>query len=95
MKISYPTAVFGGKIEIPTVDGNKAGLKIPSGIQSGQVLRMKGKGFPRMRARAFGDQLVKIQIDTPKKLTRQAKKSVEELKDNLKPIEKPYSKIDL
>jgi molecular chaperone DnaJ len=95
LKISYPTAVFGGKIEIPTVDGNKAGLKIPSGIQSGQVLRMKGKGFPRMRSRTNGDHLVKIQIDTPNKLTRAAKKSVEDLKKNLNPIEKPFSKIDL
>ena len=95
LKISYPTAVFGGKVEVPTVDGNKAGLKIPSGIQSGQVLRMRGKGFPRMRSRSQGDQLVKIQIDTPKKLTRDAKKSLEQLKSSLKPIENPYSKIDL
>ena len=95
LKISYPTAVFGGKVEVPTVDGNKAGLKIPSGIQSGQVLRMKGKGFPRMRSRSQGDQLVKIQIDTPKKLTRDAKKSLEQLNSSLKPIENPYSKIDL
>ena len=95
LKISYPTAVLGGKVEVPTVDGNKAGLKIPSGIQSGQVLRMKGKGFPRMRSRSQGDQLVKIQIDTPKKLTRDAKKSLEQLKSSLKPIENPYSKIDL
>ena len=95
LKISYPTAVFGGKVEIPTVDGNKAGLKIPSGIQSGQVLRMKGKGFPRMRSRSQGDQLVKIQIDTPKKLTREAKKSLEQLKSSLKPIENPFSKIEL
>ena len=95
LKISYPTAVFGGKVEVPTVDGNKAGLKIPSGIQSGQVLRMRGKGFPRMRSRSQGDQLVKIQIDTPKKLTRDAKKSLEQLKSSLRPIENPYSKIDL
>ena len=95
LKISYPTAVFGGKVKIPTVDGNEAGLKIPSGIQSGQVLRMKGKGFPRMRSRSQGDQLVKIQIDTPKKLTRDAKKALEQLKESLKPIEDPYSKIDL
>ena len=95
MLFRSPTAVFGGKVEIPTVDGNKAGLKIPSGIQSGQVLRMKGKGFPRMRSRSQGDQLVKIQIDTPKKLTRDAKKSLEQLKSSLKPIENPYSKIDL
>ena len=95
LKISYPTAVFGGKIEIPTVDGNKAGLKIPPGIQSGQVLRMKGKGFPRMRSRSNGDQLVKIQIHTPKKLTKDAKRTLEQLNSSLKPIEEPFSKIEL
>ena len=94
VNISYPTAVLGGKIEIPTVDG-KAGLKIPAGIQSGQVLRMKSKGFPRIRTRSNGDQLVKVQIDTPKKLSREAKKSIESLEKTLKPIERPFSKIDL
>ena len=94
LNISYPTAVLGGKIEIPTVEG-KAGLKIPVGIQSGQVLRMKGKGFPRIRTRSHGDQLVKIQINTPKKLSREAKKSIESLEKSLKPITTPFSKIDL
>ena len=46
--ISFPVAVLGGKIEIPTLDG-KVGLKIPKGIQSGQILRLKGKGFPKIR----------------------------------------------
>ena len=94
VNISYPTAVLGGKVEIPTVEG-KAGLKIPVGIQSGQVLRMKGKGFPRMRTKSNGDQLVKIQINTPKKLSREAKKSIESLENTLKPIERPFTKIDL
>ncbi|MBT3519619.1 MAG: molecular chaperone DnaJ [Candidatus Marinimicrobia bacterium] len=92
--ISYPTAVLGGKIDIPTVDG-KAGLKIPSGIQSGQVLRLKGKGFPRLRSRSNGDQLVKIQIETPTKLSRSTKIIIEDLNKNLEPIHTPYSKIDL
>jgi len=95
LNISYPMAVLGGKIEIPTVDGSKAGLKIPAGIQSGQVLRMKGKGFERIRSRSSGDQLVKVQIDTPKKLTREAKKTIELLQKSLKTIEKPFSKLDL
>jgi molecular chaperone DnaJ len=92
--ISYPTAVLGGKIEIPTVDG-KAGLKIPAGIQSGQVLRLKGKGFPRLRSRSNGDQLVKIQIETPTKLSRSTKKLIESLGNDLEPIVNPLSKIDI
>ena len=94
VNISYPTAVLGGKVEIPTVDG-KAGLKIPSGIQSGQVLRMKGKGFPRLRSRSNGDQLVKIQVETPTKLSRNSKKIIESLDKDLGPVVKPFSKINL
>ena len=92
--VSYPTAVLGGKIEIPTVDG-KAWLKIPAGIQSGQVLRLKGKGFPRLRSRSNGDQLVKIQVETPTKLSRSTKKLIESLEKDLGPVQKPFSKIDL
>ena len=69
VRVSYPMAVEGGKIEIPTLDG-KAELKIPSGIQPGQVLRMRGKGFPRLRSRATGDQLVKVQVDIPAKISK-------------------------
>ncbi|MBT3179925.1 MAG: molecular chaperone DnaJ [Candidatus Marinimicrobia bacterium] len=94
VNISYPTAVLGGKVEIPTVDG-KAGLKIPPGIQSGQVLRMKGKGFPRLRSRSNGDQLVKIQIETPIKLSRSAKKTIETLEGDLNPILNPFAKLKL
>lgn len=94
VNISYPTAVLGGKVEIPTVDG-KAGLKIPSGIQSGQVLRMKGKGFPRLRSRSNGDQLVQIQVETPTKLSQNSKKIIESLDKDLGPVVKPFSKINL
>jgi len=91
--ISYPMAVLGGKIEIPTLNGI-AELKIPSGIQSGQVLRMKGKGFIRMRGKVNGDQLVRVQIETPSKISKKTKKLLEDLTSNLDPIKKPYNKID-
>ena len=78
LNISYPTAVLGGKVEIPVL-GGKAGLKIPSGIQSGQVLRMKGKGFPMLRGRSNGDQLVKVQLFTPTKISKNVKKKLFEI----------------
>ena len=93
LHIAYPIAVLGGKIEIPTLDG-KVGLKIPSGIQSGQLLRMKGKGFPRMRSRHRGDQLVRIQIDTPKKVSRVLKETMKKLESDLMPISDPFNKIE-
>ena len=65
-------------MEIPTLNG-VAKLKIPSGIQSGLILRMKGKGFSRIRESRKGDQLVKIQVETPKKLSSNVKKIMKEL----------------
>ena len=92
--IQYPVAVLGGKIDIPTLDGH-AQLKIPSGIQSGQVLRMRRKGFPRLRSQSRGDQLVRIMVHTPVSLSRKDKKIIEELKDKLPSIKNPFSKIEL
>jgi len=92
--ITYPNAVLGGKIEIPTLDG-KADLKIPAGIQSNQVLRMKRKGFPMLRGGHVGDQLVKIQVQTPTNFSRETKKIIEELDKSLNKIKKPFSKIEL
>ena len=92
--ISYPTAVLGGKIEIPTVDG-KVDLKIPPGIQSNQILRMKRKGFPSLRGNFVGDQLVKIQIQTPSSLSKESRKIIEKLDVTLAEIKNPYSKIEL
>ena len=76
--LGYSQAVFGGKIDIPTINGT-AKLKIPSGIQPGQILRVKGKGFPLIGKTRRGDQLVKVQIEVPSKLSREEKKSTEDL----------------
>ncbi len=76
--LGYSQAVFGDKIDIPTIEGT-AKLKVPSGIQPGQILRVKGKGFPLMGSSRRGDQLVKIQIDVPSKMNRDEKKSTEDL----------------
>ena len=92
--ISYPRAALGGKIEIPTIDG-KVDLKIPAGIQSNQILRMKRKGFPVLRGNHIGDQLVKIQIQTPTNISRDNRILIEQLEDKLKEIKNPYTKIDL
>ena len=61
--INYHQAVEGQNIEVPTISG-KVNLKIPKGIQSGQVVRVKGKGMPDPRRRINGDQFVKINIIT-------------------------------
>ena len=61
--INYSQAVLGDSIEVPTISG-KINLKIPKGIQSGQIVRIKGKGMPDPRRRINGDQFVKINIIT-------------------------------
>lgn len=76
--ISFSQAALGDTLEIPTLTGI-AKLKIPPGIQSGQILRMKRKGFPRVRGSSKGDQLVKVQLETPKKLSGNVKKIMKEL----------------
>ena len=64
-------------------------------FQDEQQLRLKGKGFPRIRSSHYGDQLVKVQINTPKKITRSTKRLIDDLKDNLYPIDNPFRKIEL
>jgi len=76
--IAFSQAALGTTLEVPTLDG-KAKLKIPSGIQAGQILRMRNKGFPRVRRSSRGDQLVKVQVETPKKLSKNMRKLFQDL----------------
>jgi curved DNA-binding protein len=71
-------AALGQKIEIPTVDGTAA-VAIPSGVQSGTKLRLKGKGVPNLKTKVRGDQYVEVKIVMPDNLTAEDKKKFEEL----------------
>lgn len=75
--INFVTAVLGGKVEVPTLKGNST-LKIPAGTQSDKTLRMKGLGIPSLKGQQTGDQLVKIKIDVPTKLTTRQKELLTE-----------------
>lgn len=77
--VSYSEAALGTTIKVPTLDG-EANLKLPAGIQSGQVLRMRGKGFPELRGRGVGDQMAKIQLVSPINMTREQKTAFEHLR---------------
>ncbi len=81
--ISFVTASLGAKIEVPTLDG-KVQMTIPAGTQSGAIFRLKEKGIVRMRGGNHskrGDQLVKIKIEIPKKLTTRQKDLLKEFAD--------------
>jgi len=67
-------------------------LEIPAGTQPGRVFSMKGKGAPRVRSNARGDQLVVINVDIPKKLTKEQRDLFEELAKTLGTTPKPKQK---
>lgn len=77
-KIAMSQAVLGDEIRVPTLNG-KASLKIPSGIQSGKILRMRRKGLPKVNGSDRGDQLVKIQIVTPTKISAEERELYQHL----------------
>jgi molecular chaperone DnaJ len=75
--VSFPQAALGTEIEVPTLEG-KVKLKIPAGTQSGKVIRLKGKGFPDLHGYGRGDQLVRVAIETPRRLTQRQRELLEE-----------------
>jgi len=76
--VPFPTVCLGGEIEVPTITGGKVKMKIPPGTENGQVFRLKGNGIPYLGSYGKGDQLVKINIDVPKKLTSRQKELLRE-----------------
>ena len=86
LHLSFPDAVFGTQVEVPTIDG-KAKIKIPAGTQSGKILRLKGKGFPSVNSYEKGDQLVQVSVWTPQELNAEEKALLEKLAQspNFKP----------
>jgi molecular chaperone DnaJ len=75
--VSFPQAALGGEIDVPTLDG-KLKLKVPAGTQSGKVIRLKGKGFVDLHGYGRGDQLVRIVIETPRRLSARQRELLEE-----------------
>jgi len=80
LPVTYTTATLGGEVEVPTVDG-VATLRIPPGIQSGQFLRLPGRGLPALERPGRGDQLVRVVVWTPEKLTPDEERLLRELRE--------------
>jgi len=81
MYISYPEAVLGTSKEIDTVTG-KVRIKIEEGVQSGKILRLRGKGIPNINGYGRGDLLVHVNVWTPKTLNKQQKEFFESMLDD-------------
>lgn len=80
LMLDFPTAALGGSAEVPTVDA-RARLKIAAGTQPGKVLRLRGKGLPKMNSTVKGDLLVNVMVYVPENLTDSEKSMIESLKD--------------
>ncbi len=78
MPVSYPTLALGGEITVPTLDGTDK-LKIPEGTAAGSTFRLRSKGMPDVSGRGRGDLYVNLQVDVPKKLTKDQKALLQQL----------------
>ena len=68
-RVSFPRAAMGGELQVPSIDG-KAQVKIPPGMRSWTVFRLEGKGFPHLGGWGRGDELVRVDVDIPRDLSR-------------------------
>jgi molecular chaperone DnaJ len=86
LHVSIPDAALGASVEVPTIDG-KAKIKIEPGTQSGKLLRLKGKGIPEVNSYHRGDQIIHVNIWTPKALNSEERALLEKLREsaNFKP----------
>jgi molecular chaperone DnaJ len=78
LHITFPDAVFGTEVMVPTIDG-KAKIKIPPGTQSGKIFRLKGKGFPSVQSYEKGDQLIHVNIWTPQHVDAEERRQLEKM----------------
>ena len=76
--ISFPQAALGAEVEVPTLDGPDR-LMVPKGTQSGDVLKLKGRGMPDINGRGRGDELVEVMVETPRHLSPRQEELLREL----------------
>ncbi|MBI4345640.1 MAG: molecular chaperone DnaJ [Elusimicrobia bacterium] len=88
-RISFPEAALGCTLEVPTLAGPKATIKVPPGVQDGTTLRVRERGMPRLQARGNGDLLVRLKVEVPKHLTPRQRELLEEFAKSLHGEETP------
>lgn len=76
--VSFPLAAVGGSVTVPGIDGESE-LEVLSGTQPGAILRMRGRGMPRLRSKGRGDMLVRVNVRVPTKLSAREKEALREL----------------
>ncbi len=83
MPVSFATAVLGGDLEVPTLDG-RASIKVPAGTQSEKLFRLRGKGVRNVRSGQTGDLYCRISVETPVNLTAKQKELLQEFEKSVK-----------
>ncbi len=78
--LNFADVALGTSVEVPVIDGNVK-IKVPPGTQAGKIFRLKGKGLPSVQSYDKGDQLIQVNVWTPKKLTEEERQMLEKLKD--------------
>ncbi|MFQ5445577.1 MAG: molecular chaperone DnaJ [Saprospiraceae bacterium] len=77
--LNFADAALGKSVEVPVI-GGKVKIKVPPGTQAGKIFRLKGKGLPSVQSYGRGDQLIHVNVWTPKKLTDEERKMLEKLR---------------
>ena len=90
--VSFTTAALGGCVEIPGLDGGTNKLDIPTGIQSGKQLRIRGAGMPVLQGRGRGDLVAEVIVETPTRLSKKQREILEEFRETETGDECPESK---
>tara|TARA_Y100001970_G_scaffold289029_1_gene418136 strand:+ start:1346 stop:2464 length:1119 start_codon:yes stop_codon:yes gene_type:complete len=80
LPITFSDAALGTTVEVPSIDGGKSKIKIPSGTQHGKQFRLKGKGMPLLKRTIFGDLYIRIVTEVPVSLSKRQKELLEEFK---------------
>ena len=75
--VSLPGAILGTETPVPTMNGSVI-MTIPAGTQSGTIFRLKGKGMPILKTKGTGDELVKVNVEIPRRLTERQRQLIEE-----------------
>ncbi|MBL4639437.1 MAG: molecular chaperone DnaJ [Kordiimonadaceae bacterium] len=76
--IPMATATLGGQIDVPTIEGKRARIKIPEGTQSGRQFRLRGKGMPELNGGFTGDMIIETSVETPVNLTKRQREILAE-----------------